>query len=53
LRDAFQAVLLSLDQRVGGVFLVADRECLAGVEAVERGGHRRFSSEKSSLKLDG
>ena len=50
LRDAFQAVLLSLDQRVGGVFLVADRECLAGVEAVERGGHRRFSSEKSSLR---
>ena len=40
LRNAAQAVLLGLDQRVGGVFLAADRQGLAGVEAVERSrGH--------------
>ena len=38
---------------VGVYSLSPTVECLAGVEAVERGGHRRFSSERSSLKLDG
>ena len=44
LRGALEAVLLGLEERVIGVVLAPDLERLAGLEAVERGGHGGSSS---------